>query len=124
MYEKLSPDRKTLKNALGVVNYDDPLLKKVPFIHDVVWFSMHNTDADYYAEKIVEEDGLISFDVVEENGGHTPVCIRAFGVVSIYNVLSAFAVGVHLGINMRTLTMESISETRCIWDYKNVGDIL
>ena len=122
LYEKLSPDRRASKNALGVVNYDDPLLKKVPFIHDVVWFSVHDPNADYYAENIVEEDGIISFDVVEKKGVRTPVCIHAFGAVNIYNVLSAFAVGVYLGID-RSVIAASLVTYRSRGIRQNLLDI-
>ncbi len=93
LYEKTTADRRAPADALGVINYDDPLLRKVPFIHNVVWFSLHDAAADYHAENIVEDNGIISFDVVEKDGTHTSVTLNAFGQHNIYDALAAFAVG-------------------------------
>ncbi len=99
LYEKTTCDRQSPKDALGILNYDDELLPKYAYNHEIAWFSLHNPKADFHAENITEKGGILSFDVVEKDGVRTPVEIHAIGIHNIYDALAAFIAGIRLGID-------------------------
>lgn len=98
LHEKIAFDRHSKKNAIGVINWDDPLLKEVNYRHKIISYSMSDPEADYHAENIVERDGRITCDIVEKDGTRTAVVINLFGIHNVYNALTAFIVGSLLGI--------------------------
>ena len=99
LFEKTALDRHASEGAVGVVNWDDPLLKTISYDHPVRGFAVEDASADYHAENIVIENGQIRFDVVEKDGTRTPVTLNIVGSHNVYNALAAFAVGVELGID-------------------------
>lgn len=99
LYEKLAMDRNSVPGAVGIVNWDDPLLKNAPYDHKVMGFAMKDETADFFAESVVEKDGKIFFDVREKDGTKTPVVLNVCGTHNVLNALSAFGVGVALGID-------------------------
>lgn len=99
LYEKVALDRHGAENATGIVNWDDALLNRITFRHPVQGFSMKDPAADFYSEDVVEQDGVITFRVVEKDGTRTPVVLNVVGIHNVYNALAAFAVGVKLGID-------------------------
>lgn len=113
MYEKIALDRQAAPNALGVINWDDPLLKKVPYLHKVVGFAIHDENADYFAANIVESADQLSFVVREKDGTETPVTLNVVGQHNILNALAAFAVGVQLGEDRQRIaeSLESYKPT-------------
>lgn len=98
LHEKLSLDRHAKKGAVGVINWDDDMLKHVQYNHDIVSFAINDETADFVGKNIVEKDGRVILDVVEKNGTVTPVVINTCGIHNAYNALASFAVGVQLGI--------------------------
>lgn len=109
LYEKTSLDRHAASDGIGVINWDDSLLRKVSFKHKVVSYGIENADADFFGTDIREKDGKISFVVKEKDGRITPVTINAFGDHNVKNALAAFAVGVLLKIS-RTTIAESLAK--------------
>ena len=102
LYEKLSLDRHASEDAVGVINWDDPLLKKVQYRHRIRSFAVEDKTAEFWADNIVENDGFIEFDVVEEKY-RTHVKLNTIGTHNVYNALAAFVVGVELGIRRRRI---------------------
>ena len=109
MLEKMALDRHGAKNAVGIINWDDPLLKKAPFMHKVVSFAIKDQSADFVAKDIVSRDGQIIFNVVEKRGVKTKVVINAFGEHNVLDALSAFALGVKMGMD-RSRIAEALLE--------------
>lgn len=105
MYEKLSLDRSSAPGAVGVVNWDDPGLRKIQYLHPVIRCAMEDSTADIVSENVVERDGTLSFDVVENNadGVRTPVTLHVCGAHNVYNALSAFAVGRQMGMSRKAI---------------------
>ena len=98
LYEKTALDRHAAKDAVGIVNWDDPLLKSITYQHHVKGFAVEDDSADYHAEDVEIQDGEIHFDVVEKDGLRTSVTLNVLGTHNVYNALAAFAVGRELGI--------------------------
>lgn len=99
LYEKLAFDRHAADGAVGVINWDDPLLKKVPFIHQVKSFAIEDESADFRGVSIVTGAESIDFEVLEKDGTRTPVKLNTIGRHNVMNALAAFAVGVQLGVD-------------------------
>ncbi len=114
LYEKTALDRHAAPGAIGVINWDDPLLKKAPYQHKIVSYAMEDPNADFYSDSIVEKDGQVLFDVLEKDGRRTPVVLNAVGLHNVSNALAAFAVGVALGIDRETIV-------KAIATYKTSG---
>ena len=114
MLEKMALDRHGAEDAVGIINWDDPLLKKAPFMHKVVSFAIKDQSADFVAKDIVAKDGQIIFNVVEKSGVETKVVINAFGEHNVLNALSAFALGVTMG-------MDRADAAEALLDYKAKG---
>lgn len=104
LYEKTALDRNAAPGATGIINWDDPLLKKVPYCHRIRSFAIKDPEADYFAENIETGSGKISFDVVEKDYADTThIELNVFGTHNVYNALAAFAVGVELGIDREVI---------------------
>lgn len=99
LYEKLAFDRHAADGAVGIINWDDPLLKKVPFIHEVKSFAIKDETADFRGVSIVTGAESIDFEVLEKDGTRTPVKLNTIGRHNVMNALAAFAVGVQLGVD-------------------------
>ena len=107
LYEKTALDRHAADGAIGIVNWDDPLLKSITYQHRIKGFSVKDNSADYHAENVETGDGKIHFDVVEKDGLRTPVTLNVLGTHNVYNALAAFAVGRELDIE-RSDIVESL----------------
>lgn len=99
---------KLLENKLGIVdgmsedgtlylNADDPMLAQVRLPRKTVFFAVHNTNADYYAEELSAHGGYCSFRIVH-NGNRTPVTLRVLGEYNVLNAVCCFAVAKQFGI--------------------------
>ena len=111
LYEKLAFDRHAADGAVGIINWDDPLLKKVPFIHEVKSFAIKDETADFRGVCIKSGDESIEFEVLEKDGTRTPVKLNTIGRHNVMNALAAFAVGVQLGVD-RAEIAENLLEYR------------
>lgn len=81
-----------------VINGDDDLLSTVELAErKLIKFGIENTSCDYIAENIVQGEKETSFTVVF-GGKVQTVTIPTVGVHNVYNALSAFAVGIELGV--------------------------
>ena len=99
LHEKLSLDRRATKDAVGFVNWDDPLLRAAEYQHRVYGFGVESEDADFRAVDVVERDAKVFFTVVEkETGVETPVVLNVVGKHNVLNALCAFAFGRWLGV--------------------------
>lgn len=100
--EKLNLDRQAAADAVGFINWDDPMLRGATYTHRIVTFGIENAEARYCAEHVEERNGQVCFDIVE----HTPegdaapvhVVLNILGRHNVYNALAAFAFGRELGI--------------------------
>ncbi len=86
-------------NAPLIVNGDDDLLSTV-VLDDrrVITFGIENENCDYRAVGISQSGYNTCFTVVYE-GGEQSVTIPTVGTHNVYNALSAFAVGLYLGVS-------------------------
>ena len=81
-----------------VVNGDDDLLAQVELSdRKVVKFGIENAGCDYLATDILQDEKSTSFTVVFSDKVQT-VTIPTVGRHNVYNALSAFAVGMELGV--------------------------
>lgn len=100
LHEKLVLDRLAAPDAVGFVNWDDPMLKAATYQHKVVGCAVDDQNAPFHAENVVERNAALSFDVVESaTGQRTPVKLNVVGRHNVFNAVVAFAFGVHLGID-------------------------
>lgn len=123
LYEKLSLERHSATDAIGVLNGDDDLLRRSKYTHKITWYSMKDPNADFFATNIVEKDGKIAFDVVERDGLTTSVTINVCGIHNVYNALSAFGVGVALGIDRNNIvkSLQSYASSGMRQNYVRYG---
>lgn len=101
---------KLMENKLGIVdgmpangvlylNGDDPLLSKAKPNCKTVFYAVHNRNADYYAEDIVENGLNTKFVIVHgENRAH--VELNVLGEYNVLNAVCCCAIGEHFGIPM------------------------
>ena len=110
LYEKIALDRNAAPGAVGVINWDDERLKHVRYQHPIIRCAIRDKSADLVGENVVERDGILSFDVVENNTGgrRTHVVLNVCGEHNVYNALSAFAVGLQMGLS-RDVIVEALS---------------
>ncbi len=86
-------------NAPLVVNGDDDLLSTVKLDdRRVITFGIENEDCDYRAVDIEQSGYSTSFTVLFD-GGEQRVTVPTVGTHNVYNALSAFAVGIYLGVS-------------------------
>ncbi len=82
-----------------VINGDDDLLSTVELTdRRVIRFGIENSRCDYLATDIKQGDKETSFTVVFA-GKAQAVTIPTVGIHNVYNALSAFAVGIYLGVS-------------------------
>lgn len=108
LYEKIALDRHGSKKAVGIVNWDDALLSTIKFQHPVKGFSMKDPSADFYSDNVKEQDGTITFEIVEKDGTRTPVTLNVVGIHNVYNALAAFGVGLELKLD-RAVIAEALT---------------
>ena len=112
LHEKLALDRRAAQGAKGFVNIDDPLLRDAEYVHEVVSYSLEDTQADYYARNIEEKNATLSFEIIQSSlGTATPVTVRVPGLHNVLNAVCAFAVGRELGIDPQRIA-EALGEYR------------
>lgn len=97
--DKASFDDYIKEDGVGIVNYDDELIAAYPFKHKIITFGV-NTDreVDYRAVNVVQHGEVLELDVVYE-GKSVHITTSILGVQNAYNVLAAFAMCRHLGVN-------------------------
>lgn len=99
--DKISHDRYLPDDGVAFVNYDDPKLRELKLIHEVISYGVDSKDTSFYADSLIERDGKLEFDVVERDSDQrTPVVVHAFGKHNVSNAVVAFAVGRWLGIGL------------------------
>lgn len=103
LYEKIACDRHCKSTSVGVINWDDKLLKKTRFKHRIISFAINDASADYYADNIVQSEGEITFDIVEKQSRRIPAKLCVSGEHNVYNALAAFAIGRHFDIDENIL---------------------
>lgn len=92
--DKLSHERHLPEDGVAFVNLDDPTLKSISLDHRIIWYSEANTEADYYATNVREDNGRILFNIVDRaEESSTPVILNTFGVHNVSNAVAAYAVG-------------------------------
>lgn len=99
LHEKVAFDRYSNDGAIGIVNWDDELLRETHFKHKIIWYSMSDPQADYHAENITEHENRITCDIVDKAGKRAHVTINLFGVHNVYNAMISFIAGKLLGID-------------------------
>ena len=86
------------KNAPLVINIDNDMLQKAELSdRKVITFAVENLQAQYRAENIHQKDEKTFFEIVCKEG-RFPVEIPTVGIHNVYNALSAFIVGINVGI--------------------------
>ncbi len=94
---------KLMESKLGIIdgmnssgtlylNGDDPLLKTAEVEADTVFYAVHNHNADYYADNIVEKHGVTTFEIV--HGDHrVPAKLNVLGEYNVLNAVCCYAIG-------------------------------
>ena len=100
--------RKLMENKLGIIegmprqgvlylNGDDPLLITAQPDCEVVYYAVHNKDADYYADDIVETETGTTFTIV--HGNHrAPMELNVLGEHNVLNAVCCYAIAMHIGM--------------------------
>ena len=80
------------ENGVLYLNADDPLLRTAKVDAKTVFFAVHNREADYYAENVIEEAGTTCFDIV--HGDHrVPAKLNVLGEYNVLNAVCCYAIG-------------------------------
>lgn len=99
---------KLMANKLGIIegmdpdgvlylNGDDPLLATAKPECKVVYYAVHNKNADYYVENMQQQGVRTYFDIVHK-GVRTPVMLNVLGEYNVLNAVCSFAIGQQFGI--------------------------
>lgn len=97
-YDKSSLERYANEDATIIINYDDEILKKAQYSHNVITISKFDENADYYVKDFyMGLDG--TYFTVFFKGGKRKIHLNLYGEHNIYNALAAFAVGILAGIS-------------------------
>lgn len=92
MHNKLGITDGMSENGVLYLNADDPLLVNATLDCKTVTFAIHNTNADYYAEKIVTKNNVTTFNIVH-NGRKVPAVVNVPGEHNVLNAVCSFAIG-------------------------------
>lgn len=111
--DKTSFDRVRKDDTFGVINLDDEILKDFEFQSPVITFAIDDESADYVGKNIIQNNGLLKFDVVSKDET-VPISIHIVGRHNVYNALMVFAFAKKFG-----LTNEEIQNG--FWRYESVG---
>ena len=107
LHEKLDILRASLKNTVGILNGDEPLLWNVRDMgtHEKYYYGIDNPACDVVASGIQELDDGMRFHV---SGFHHEfeLFVPALGRHMVYNALAAAAVGLLLGVKPETIQNE------------------
>ena len=91
------------ENGVLYLNGDDPLLSKAKVDAKTVYFAVNNHDADYYADNIVESDGVTDFEIV--HGDHrVPARINVLGEYNVLNAVCCYAIGQQFDLTDKEIT--------------------
>lgn len=92
------------KDGIGILNYDNELIRSYQVRNDVqvVTYGIHYADADYKAEEIAYHRNGSRFTVVN-NGERIGFETRLLGEHNIQNILSAIAAARYLGVDWKTI---------------------
>lgn len=85
------------ENGVLALNYDDPLLRTARPDCRVVSYAIHNHEADFYADNVVEDNEGIHFEIVNGENRY-PVQLHVHGAHNALNAAGCFAVGTELGM--------------------------
>lgn len=92
------------ENGLAIINYDDPILRKVEFTQEVVSYSLKNKKATYYAKDIKVSSEGTSFKIIDnKENNELEVNLTVIGEHHIQNALAAYAVGKYLKMKDKTI---------------------
>lgn len=102
-------------DGIGFLNYDNEYIRnyKVKNSCRIVTFGIENSDVDFHATNIFYSPNGSVFDVVIEGKEKVHFETRLLGKHNISNILSAIAVGYHMGITIPQL-QEAVSHVKYI----------
>lgn len=87
------------QDGLAIINYDDPVLRKVKFEQEVISYSLNNKKANYYAKNIKLTGEGTTFTIIDNiHNEEQNINLKVIGEHHIYNSLAAYAVGKYLDI--------------------------
>lgn len=91
-------------NGFGVLNGDDPWIRKMPIPNQVrpVWFGLGDSSLDYRGV-ILENDGEGILFQVDGNGEKFEIFLPLPGRLNVYNALAAVAIGRILGVPIQEI---------------------
>ena len=122
MAEKLKMAEKMEPGCPVFLNYDDELLKTVEMEdRPVIFFSLDNPEADYYAENIVDTEDGLEFDVCRD-GKRNRVNLHIKGDYNIRNGLVAYAIGEWFGMPDEKI-IEGINKYKPIGMRQNITNV-
>ena len=98
LYDKTSFDRISNKDIFGVINIDDNMLNSHHFNNRIVTCAIHNKNADYIAENILQSGSYLEMDI-RHSGETIHVKVKIVGRHNAYNVLIAVAMAKEWGIH-------------------------
>lgn len=102
--EKMQMVEMLPKDGLGILNYDNDLIREYKVKNNVavVTYGIHNHDVDYYADTIQFSENGTAFTLIH---GEERVAFetRLLGELNILNILSAIAVANHLKVDWATI---------------------
>ena len=123
---------KLMANKLGIIegmdpegvlylNGDDPLLAAARPACKVVYYAVHNKNADYYVENTQQLGARTTFDIVH-NGVRTPVVLNVLGEYNVLNAVCSFAIGRQFGIPEETI-VEGLSHFQTTGIRQNLMEV-
>lgn len=108
IHEKMQMIERLPQDGLGVLNYDNELIRNYQVQNPVkiVTYGIQNHDVDYYAEDITYTRTGSSFTVVHEDE-RVRIETKLLGELNILNILSSICVARHLNVPWGTIQRAS-----------------
>ncbi len=100
-------------NGACVLNLDDPY--QVNYVKNelknqikIIWISIENQEADFYAKNIKSDKYGMQFDIVYQGNSYS-VKTKLLGLHNVYNILASIALGVELKVSIKDMVTKVLS---------------
>ena len=102
--DKTSISKYLKPNGVMVTNFDDERIANHKFHHKVISVGINTKEnVDYRATNIVQNNEYLELDVLYGNDKSCHIKMNIFGKHNAYNILFAFAMAIHYGIDEKTI---------------------
>lgn len=120
--DKLSYDKVSSGKAIGVINADDENLTNYNYKHKIITFGIKNSQADYIAKNIKEENNILSLDIYHKRKKEATIKVNIIGQHNAYNVLAVYALARYFKLTPEEI-VSGFSKYQSTWLRQNIKTI-